>query len=32
MLARITGWSVEQLGIRAEMQVFAQIKGVALVR
>jgi molybdate transport system ATP-binding protein len=31
MLARITGWSVEQLGIRPEVQAFAQIKGVALV-
>jgi molybdate transport system ATP-binding protein len=31
LLARITGWSVAQLQIRPGLQVFAQVKGVALV-
>jgi molybdate transport system ATP-binding protein len=31
VLARITGWSVEQLQIRPGLRVFAQVKGVALV-
>lgn len=31
LLARITGWSVAQLQIRAGLPLFAQVKGVALV-
>jgi molybdate transport system ATP-binding protein len=31
VLARVTGWSVDQLQIRPGLRVFAQIKGVALV-